>query len=175
MDALDLEILSLIQNDARVAHASVGERLGLTAPAVHARIKRLERDGIIRGYLTSINPEAVKQTLLAFVRITNNSTGREETAFGDFIRQEPCILECHDLSGEDRYLLKIRTDSPTSLRNLLAKLRELPGVERSVTSMSLGTIKESGGPPLPLPRSEVGTSVCQNLEGEAPSSRGFAR
>jgi Lrp/AsnC family leucine-responsive transcriptional regulator len=52
MDSLDLEILSLIQNDARVAHASVGERLGLTAPAVHARIKRLEKDGVIRGYLT---------------------------------------------------------------------------------------------------------------------------
>src|SRR5215831_14602499 len=78
MDALDLEILALIQNDARAAHASVGERLGLTAPAVHARIKRLEREGIIRGYLTSISPEAVKQTLLAFVRITNNSTGTNE-------------------------------------------------------------------------------------------------
>jgi Lrp/AsnC family leucine-responsive transcriptional regulator len=48
MDALDLEILSLIQNDARVAYASVGGKLGLTAPAVHARIKRLERDGTIR-------------------------------------------------------------------------------------------------------------------------------
>ena len=156
MDALDLEILALIQNDARAAHASVGERLGLTAPAVHARIKRLEREGIVRGYLTSISPEAVKQTLLAFVRITNNSTGTNETAFGEFIRQEPSILECHDLSGEDRYLLKIRTDSPASLRILLARLRELPGVERTVTSMSLCTIKESGGPPLPLPRSEIG-------------------
>lgn len=161
MDALDLEILSLIQNDARVAHASVGEKLGLTAPAVHARIKRLERDGIIRGYLTSINPEAVNQTLLAFVRITNNSTGRNERAFEEFIRQEPCILECHDVSGEDSYLLKIRTDSPVSLRNLLARLREFPGVERTVTSISLCTIKESGGPPLPLPRPEVETRAAR--------------
>ena len=55
MDSLDLEILSLIQNDARVAHVSGGERLGLTAPAVHARIKRVEKDGVIRGYLTSID------------------------------------------------------------------------------------------------------------------------
>jgi Lrp/AsnC family transcriptional regulator, leucine-responsive regulatory protein len=64
-----LGLLTLIQNDARVAHASVGERLGLKAPAVHARIKRLERDGVIRGYLTSIDPQAVNQTLLAFVRV----------------------------------------------------------------------------------------------------------
>ena len=150
MDSLDLEILALIQNDARVAHASVGERLGLTAPAVHARIKRLERDGIIRGYLTSIDPLAVNQTLLAFVRVLNNAAGKDEQFFEQFVRDEPSILECHDNSGEDSYMLKIRTDSPTSLRSLLSKIREFPGVVRTVTSISLCTIKEFGGPPLPV-------------------------
>jgi len=148
MDSLDLEILSLIQNDARVAHASVGERLGLTAPAVHARIKRLEREGVIRGYLTSIDPLAVNQSLLAFVRVMNSSAGKNEQAFEGFIRQQPNILECHDISGEDSYMLKVRTDSPESLRRLLSRIREFPGVARTVTSISLFTIKESGGPPL---------------------------
>jgi len=148
MDAVDLEILSLIQNDARVAHASVGEKLGLTAPAVHARIKRLEREGIIQGYLTAINPAAVNQVLLAFVRVTNNASGATEKEFEEFVRQEPNILECHDTSGEDSYLLKIRTDSAASLRALLSRIRDFPGVERTVTSISLCTIKESGGPPL---------------------------
>ncbi|HEV3065155.1 MAG TPA: Lrp/AsnC family transcriptional regulator [Chthoniobacterales bacterium] len=145
MDSLDLEILSLIQNDARVAHASVGERLGLTAPAVHARIKRMERDGVIRGYLTSIDPLAVNQSLLAFVRVMNHAVGKDDQAFEDFIRQQPNILECHDVSGEDSYMLKVRTDSPESLRRLLSRIREFPGVERTVTSISLFTIKESGG------------------------------
>ena len=148
MDSLDLEILSLIQNDARVAHASVGERLGLTAPAVHARIKRLEREGVIRGYLTSIDPLAVNQSVLAFVRVMNSSAGKNEQAFEGFIRQQPNILECHDISGEDSYMLKVRTDSPESLRRLLSRIRVFPGVERTVTSISLFTIKESGGPPL---------------------------
>jgi Lrp/AsnC family leucine-responsive transcriptional regulator len=148
MDSVDLEILSLIQNDARVAHASVGEKLGLTAPAVHARIKRLEREGIILGYLTAINPAAVNQVLLAFVRVTNNASGTVEKDFEEFVRQEPNILECHDTSGEDSYLLKIRTDSAASLRALLGRIRDFPGVERTVTSISLCTIKESGGPPL---------------------------
>jgi len=159
MDALDLEILSLIQNDARVAHASVGGKLGLTAPAVHARIKRLERDGTIRGYLTSISPEAVQQTLLAFVQITNNSTGEDEVAFYKFVCEEPSILECHIVPGEDTHLLKIRTDSPSSLRQLLGKLREIPGVARSLTSISLCTIKEVIGPPLPPPRFETEAKV----------------
>src|ERR1700674_1986606 len=98
MDSLDLEILVLIQNDARLAHASVGEKLGLTAPAVHARIKRLERDGIIRGYLTSIDPLAVNQTLLAFVRVLNNAAGKAEEEFEEYVKEEPNILECHDIS-----------------------------------------------------------------------------
>src|ERR1700746_3979238 len=110
MDAVDLEILALIQNDARVAHASVGEKLGLTAPAVHARVKRLERDGVIRGYLTSIDPLSVNQTLLAFVRVMNSASGKDEQAFESFVVEEPNILECHDISGEDSYMLKIRTD-----------------------------------------------------------------
>ena len=148
MDSIDFEILSLIQNDARAAHATVGERLGLTAPAVHARIKRLERDGIIRGYLTAIDPGAVNQNLLAFVRVTNNSRRGDEEKFEDWVRQETNILECHDISGEDSYLLKIRVESSSSLRILLSRIRDFPGVERTVTSISLCTIKELGGPPM---------------------------
>jgi Transcriptional regulators len=148
MDAVDLKILPLIQNDARVAHASVGEKLGLTAPAVYTRIKRLEREGIIQGYLTAINPTAVNQILLAFVRVTNNASGATEKEFEEFVRQEPNILECHDTSGEDSYLLKIRTDSAASLRALLGRIRDFRDVERTVTSISLRTIKELAGPPL---------------------------
>jgi Lrp/AsnC family leucine-responsive transcriptional regulator len=159
MDSIDFEILSLIQNDARAAHATVGERLGLTAPAVHARIKRLERDGIIRGYLTAIDPIAVNQTLLVFVRVTTNSKRGDEDKFENFVRHQANILECHDISGEDSYLLKIRVESPTSLRQLLYRIRDFPGVERTVTSISLCTIKELGGPPLTAPVSESESSV----------------
>jgi Lrp/AsnC family leucine-responsive transcriptional regulator len=170
MDAVDLEILALIQNDARVAHVSVGERLGLTAPAVHARIKRLERDGIILGYLTSIDPLAVNQTLLAFVRVMNNAVGKTEQEFEEYIKDEPNILECHDISGEDSYLLKIRTDSPASLRTLLSKIREFPGIERTVTSISLCTIKESGGPPLPLTQRAENSAKAERGKSDRPES-----
>lgn len=158
MDSLDLEILCLIQNDARIPNAAVAAKLGLTASAVHARIKRLRRNGTIRGYLTSINPDAVKQRLLAFIRITNNSSGKDEIAFEDFIREEPSVLECHIVSGEESHILKIRTDAPASLRDLIARLREYPGIARTVTSISLCTIKETGGPP--LPRSEPDSGVA---------------
>jgi Lrp/AsnC family transcriptional regulator, leucine-responsive regulatory protein len=126
MDALDLAILSLIQNDARIARSSVGAKLGLSAAAVHARIRRLERDGTIRGYLTSINPVSVKQTLLAFVWITNNSSGTDETAFEESVRDEPSVLECHIVSGEDTHMLKIRTDTPASSPGVARKVACVP-------------------------------------------------
>ena len=85
----------------------------------------------------------------------NNSAGKNEQAFEGFIRQQPNILECHDISGEDSYMLKVRTDSPDSLRRLLSRIREFPGVERTVTSITLLTIKESGGPPLSVRTSEA--------------------
>ena len=96
------------------------------------------------------------QTLLAFVRVMNITSGKDEQAFESFVVEEPNILECHDISGEDSYMLKIRTDSPASLRRLLSRIREFPGVERTMTSISLCTIKESGGPPLPVrPNGEI--------------------
>ena len=159
MDALDLEILSLIQYDARVANSSVAAKLGLTASAVHARIRRLESQGAIRGYLTSISPDAVKQTLLAFVRVTNNSSGKDEMTFEESVSAEPSVLECHIVSGEDTHVLKIRTDSPASLRDILARLRAFPGVARMVTSISLCTIKESGGPSLARPAPDTSAAV----------------
>jgi Lrp/AsnC family leucine-responsive transcriptional regulator len=149
MDAIDLAILSLIQNDARIARSSVGAKLGLPASAVHARIRRLERDGTIRGYLTSINPVSVQQTLLAFVWITNNSSGTDETAFEESVCEEPSVLECHIVSGENTHMLKIRTDTLASLLELLARLRAFPGVARTVTAISFCTIKDSGGTSLP--------------------------
>jgi Lrp/AsnC family transcriptional regulator, leucine-responsive regulatory protein len=149
MDDLDLAILCLIRDDARIARSSVGAKLGLPASTIHARIRRLERDGTIRGYLTSINPVSVKQTLLAFVWITNNSSGTDESAFEKSVSEEPSVLECHIVSGEDTHLLKIRTDTPASLRQLLARLRAFPGIARTVTAISLCTIKDSAATSLP--------------------------
>src|SRR5258708_19707570 len=107
MDAVDLGILSLIQNDARVAHASVGGKVGLTAPAVYARIKRLEREGIIQGYLTAINPAAVNQLLLAFVRITNNPSRPTHKPLEYFVRQPPNIPKTPATYVITTYLLKL--------------------------------------------------------------------
>lgn len=142
LDEVDRRILRILQADGRATHAAVGKAVGLTGPSVYSRIRRMERDGVIRGYTALLDPRALNQELVAHMRVGTQAGAGEQEPFETFVRDEPQVLECHDVDGEDSYVLKIRTASPQSLRRLLARIRSLPGVTRTVTSISLETIKE---------------------------------
>jgi Lrp/AsnC family leucine-responsive transcriptional regulator len=152
LDDIDLKILDLLCQDGRLSHAAIGKKIDLTGPAVYARIQRLEREGVIEGYIARVNPEKIGRGLVAIVRILIQESVEGVQRFEEFVLQEPQILECHDVSGEDSYILKVRTVSPQTLRALLAQLRCLPGVTHSVTSIALATIKEEV---LRVPRTTV--------------------
>ena len=142
LDDVDLQILKILQADGRATHAAIGKTVGLTGPSVYSRVRRMEREGIIRGYTTLIDPRALQQDLVAYMRVGTQADQTEQGPFEAFVRDEPQVLECHDVDGEDSYVLKIRTASPQSLRGLLARIRALPGVTRTVSSIALQTIKE---------------------------------
>jgi Lrp/AsnC family leucine-responsive transcriptional regulator len=142
LDDIDLKILDLLCQDGRLSHTAIGKKIDLTGPAVYARIQRLERERIIEGYVVRLNAEKIGRGLAAFIRIVIQESIEGVQRFEEFVLQEPQILECHDVSGEDSYILKVRTASPQTLRALLAQLRSLPGVTHSVTSIALATIKE---------------------------------
>ena len=142
MDDVDLTILRLLQADARMTHAAIGKAVGLTAPSVYARIKRMERDGIIRGYTALIDPAALGQGLVAIVRVSVTASADEQESFESVVGRDPQVLECHDVDGEDSYILKVRTASPQALRRLLADLRAIPSVARTVSSIALETVKD---------------------------------
>lgn len=147
LDAIDLKILELLQQDGRFAHAAIGKIIGMTGPSVYARIQRMEKAGVILGYTTRINPEAVEQALAAFIRVTVTTAAinDDEAAFIDYVTREPRILDCFDVDGEDSYILKVRTASPQELRALVADLRAQPAVTKTITSIALLQIKDSGG------------------------------
>jgi Lrp/AsnC family transcriptional regulator, leucine-responsive regulatory protein len=142
LDDVDLRILRILQADGRATHAAIGKTVGLTGPSVLSRIRRMEREDVIRGYTTLIHPRAFQQELVAHMRVGTYADETEQEPFETFVRNEPQILECHDVDGEDSYVLKVRTASPQSLRRLLARIRTIPGVTRTVTSIALETIKE---------------------------------
>src|SRR5579872_241908 len=144
LDDIDLKILDLLLLDGRMSHTAIGKETDLSGPSVYARVQRLEREGIIKGYTAMLAPEKVGRGLAAFVRIRTQTPGYDENAFERFIQEEAQIVECHDIDGEDCYLLKVRTASTQSLQKLLETIRNFPGITRTVTTIALETLKEEG-------------------------------
>ena len=144
LDDIDLKILNLLLQDGRISHTAIGKETDLSGPSVYARIQRMEREGVIKGYTALLAPEQVGRGLAAFVRVRTQTPDYDSDLFGRFIQEEDQIVECHDIDGEDCYILKVRTASPQSLQKLLATIRSFPGITRTVTTIALETLKEEG-------------------------------
>src|SRR5690242_10596955 len=114
LDDIDLKILDLLLRDGRISHTAIAKETDLSAPSVYARVQRMEREGIIKGYTALLAPEKVGRGLAAFVRVRTQTSGYNGKSLEQFFRDEEQILECHDVDGEDCYILKVRTASPQS-------------------------------------------------------------
>lgn len=148
LDPIDLRILHLLQQDARIANAAIARDVGLVPSAVYQRIRKLENEGVLRGYHASIDPAAVDQGLLAFVTVQTGEGARaRETA--DMLAAIPEVLEVHRVVGEDCFTLKVRVRDTTALGALLdEKIQRLPPVAGTRTTIVLSTAK-AGLLPLP--------------------------
>ncbi|MGX4588379.1 Lrp/AsnC family transcriptional regulator [Paenibacillus chitinolyticus] len=111
MDHTDKQILYYLQNQARVSMTELGKCVGLSQPAVTERVRRLEEKGIIEEYRTLISPEKIGKQAAAYILFRT----RDCHAFLEFCRSSPDVIECHRISGEHNYLLKVMTDSARSL------------------------------------------------------------
>jgi Lrp/AsnC family transcriptional regulator, leucine-responsive regulatory protein len=103
LDALNVRLLTELQADARVSHAELGRRVGLSSPAVAERIKRLEAAGVIRGYHADIDPRLVGYTLGVAIRI--RPAPRQLAAVAALARDTPEVIECHRVTGDDCYVM----------------------------------------------------------------------
>jgi Lrp/AsnC family leucine-responsive transcriptional regulator len=148
LDAIDLRILQLLQQDARIANAAIARDVELAPSAVFQRIRKLENAGIIQGYHARLDPAALDQGLLAFVAVQTGEGARaRETA--DMLSAIPQVLEVHRVVGQDCFFLKIRVRDTTALGRLLdEQIQTLPPVAGTRTTIVLSTAKESS---LPLP------------------------
>jgi Lrp/AsnC family leucine-responsive transcriptional regulator len=143
MDAIDTMIVSLLLQDGREAWARIGERVGLTGPAVAERVRRLEEHGVIRGFAALVAPEPAGFPLAAFVSVTLE-TPHHRRAFLARVAALPEIQECHHVTGDDDYLLKVRCRGTADLDRLLTdQLKSGPGVVRTRTLVVLRSEKES--------------------------------
>ena len=144
LDKIDLKILKLLQQNARIPMTELAEKVGLSTTPVTERVKRLERDNIISGYHARRNPHAVGQSLLVFVEIKLRS--KSGNIFEDFRREVtriPQILECHLVSGEYDYLIKVRLPDMSAYRDMLGNiLLQLPAAAESRSYVVMEEVKE---------------------------------
>ena len=147
IDKIDRQIVSLLQADARLSNAALAEKVGLTTSTVHERVKKLEKKGIIKGYVAVVDAEALGKPIMAFIHLTVGSVSTNyleaKNSVLSICQQEPDVLECHTVAGEDCYILKVRAASPKALETLIERIRCQATVNRSVTSIVLSTLKES--------------------------------
>lgn len=143
-DKIDMKILSLLQKNARTTMTELADKVGLSTTPVTERVRRLERDGVITGYHAKLNAQALGQNLLVFVEIKLRS--KSGNIFEEFRREVlmiPQILECHLVSGEYDYLIKIRLPSMSAYRNMLGNiLLQLPAAAESRSYVVMEEVKE---------------------------------
>jgi Lrp/AsnC family leucine-responsive transcriptional regulator len=157
IDAIDAHILRLLRRDGRMSHAAIAKEVGLSGPAVHDRVRKLEARGVIAGYSAVLDPRALDRSHVAFIMVTL-SEGSEFAADDPIVARicdEPDVLEFHRIAGEDCYLLKVRTATNRDLEQLLRRIRGTRGVARTRTTIVLSTELEKPSIDAPLDALEV--------------------
>jgi len=140
-DAIDLQILATLQEHGRIALTKLAEQVGLTAPSVIERVKKLEDIGIITGYHAAVDARKLGQDVTSFIGV---SIGDPRTigVFEETVEQLDDILECHHVTGEHTVLLKVKTHNTATLENLIRRIRMIEGVTRTETMVVLSTRTE---------------------------------
>ncbi|NWF69232.1 MAG: Lrp/AsnC family transcriptional regulator [Chloroflexi bacterium] len=142
-DQLDQAILEELQANSRTSVADLARKIHLSPPAVHQRIKRLERAGIIRQYVALLDREAVGYDLLCFIRVSIQPHNKAHLeGFHKAIEGLPAVLECYRTAGTHDLLLKVALRNHKELDRFISDhLMTIPGVERIDTSPVLSELK----------------------------------
>ncbi len=150
MDELDRSILRVLQVNGRISNADLARQINLSPPAVHARMKRLEQQGIIQKYVALLDREQVGYDMLCFINVSIAMHQREYVDnFRQLVRDMSEVLECHHLTGEYDYLLKVVVRSRRDLeRFVVDRLTPIPGMARIHTSLVLAEVKATTAVPL---------------------------
>jgi Lrp/AsnC family leucine-responsive transcriptional regulator len=132
LDARDLEIIGVLQEDARATYAEVASRVGLSASAVHERVRKLEQGGVIRGYRAVIGPESLGLFVTALIAAIPLDPSQPDD-LPDRVAEFPEVEDCYSVAGEANYILKVRTKTTADLEDLIRRLREKGNVQTRTT------------------------------------------
>ncbi len=156
IDKLDRQILTALTCNGRVRWSALAEQLGVSAPAIADRVRRLESGGAIAGYTARLDAEKLGIELTAFITVTLEHPGYRQE-FIDYVQANDSIQSCHHIIGEGDYLLKVRCRRTADLEQLLSEeIKALPGISQTRTTISLSTVKDKATLPIELPIEQNG-------------------
>jgi Lrp/AsnC family leucine-responsive transcriptional regulator len=144
LDRIDRNILAALGRNARLSMAELAATVGLSKTPVAARVRKLERDGIIRGYGAIVDRERIGEGHVAFVQVTLSDTRSAALdAFNKAALTVPEIEQCHMIAASFDYLLKVRTRDIAAYRRVLGeRISALPHVEHTSTFVAMETVKD---------------------------------
>jgi Lrp/AsnC family transcriptional regulator, leucine-responsive regulatory protein len=143
IDEIDLRILDMLQRNGKLSQAKIAGAVGLTTPSVNERIKKMERHGMIKGFVALLDHEKMGFPLTAYVDVALEHP-RFEKGFIDDLEKLLGVQECHYIAGEYAYRLKVKAADPATLADFIQRrLLALKGVSRVRTQVSLASKKES--------------------------------
>ena len=150
LDEIDLALLRSLQTEGRLSNVELARKINLSPPATLARMRRLEKDGYIRQYTAVVDREKAGYDLLCFIHISLQMHKVEQVEkFREATRRMPEVLECHHITGEHDYLLKVVLKNRKDLeRFVVDKITPIPGVARIQTSLVLTEVKATMALPL---------------------------
>ena len=144
IDKTSVEIIGILQDNARTPNAEIARRVGLTTSAVQDRIKKMEARGILRGFTALVEPSALGLTLTAFigVRISPHNLA---PLVGPALAATPGVEEVFRLAGEECFLVKVRCQHTAGLETVLERIISIDGVVATRTTIALGAVAEASG------------------------------
>ncbi len=150
LDRTDIRMLELLQRDGRLSHVELADRVGLSPTPCTRRVRRLEQQGIIRGYAAILDPKRIGQNVLAYVQIKlERHTDDVIERFRRTLEERPEVVSAHAMTGEMDFLLEVVVPDLDALgRFTLHQLLKLPGVRDVRSSLVLETLKTVAHLPL---------------------------
>ena len=144
LDRIDHRILAALSRDAQMSMATLSDEVGLSKSPTLARVRRLEREGVITGYRAELNLEKLGLSHVAFVQVTLDNTRSDALdAFNAAVRDHSEIEAAHMIAGGFDYLLKVRTTDVVAYRKVLGEtIAALPHVAQTSTFVTMETVKD---------------------------------
>jgi len=145
LDRIGRKILAALQGNARIPLSRIGEKVGLSAPAVAERVKKLEEAGVITGYHARIDTAAMGRSVAAFIHLTTDA--RHYPAVKSLAAGMPQIIACHHISGDASFILHVRVDDVSALEKVVARLSPLGQTRTAIVLSTL--VDKTAMVPLP--------------------------